>query len=434
MKNLKLALHHIVFLFALVCGSVLIYFLNQFDMKTKGYVKPEKLIITAPKVLHKQEKLTKEELEWAKVAWKYFENNYNKNTGLVNSIDNYPSTTMWDTGNYIMALISAYRLNIISENKFDTRLNKILTTLANLHLYKNKLPNKVYNTQSLTMTDYKNSKSIDGLGWSAIDIARLLSPLYFININYPKYGEKVGTILAKWKLKYIRKRGRLQGAYNDNGVELLTQEGRLGYEQYSANIFALFAIGLHNSMRYNRYLGFTKIYDIEIPYDIRDKALYNANNYVVMEPYILDGLELGWNYYSREFTHRLYKVQEKRYEKTNILTAVTEDNIDQKPYFLYNSIYVNKKEWVSIDESGKEYNDLKVLSTKASFGMYVLYNSEYTEKLINKIKSLQSDRGWYAGYYEKDWSINKAISCNTNALILEALLYKVEGALLKIKK
>ena len=433
MKNLKLALHHIVFLFALLCGSVLIYFLNQIDMKTKGYVKPEKLSITAPKIIASQKKLTREEIKWAKVSWKYFENNYNPNTGLVNAIDSYPSTTMWDTGNYIMALISAYRLNIIPQNTFDMRLNKILITLVNLTLYKNRLPNKVYNTQSLKMTDYKNNPSLDGLGWSAIDIARLLSPLYFINTHYPQYGEKVGAILAKWKLKYIRKRGRLQGAFNDNGVEILTQEGRLGYEQYSANIFALFAIGLHNSMRYNRYLGFTKIYDIEIPYDIRDKTLYNANNYVVMEPYLLDGLELGWNYYSKEFTYRLYKVQEKRYKETGILTAVTEDNIDQSPYFLYNSIYVNKKEWVSIDETGKEYNDLKVLSTKASFGMYALYHTAYTKKLIDKVKSLQSERGWYAGYYEKDGSINKAISCNTNAIVLETLLYKVEGAILKIK-
>ena len=403
-------------------------------MKTKGYVKPEKLILTAPNIVASKSSLNEEELEWAKISWIYFENNYNPNTGLVNSVDKYPSTTMWDTGNYIIALISAYRLNIISQDKFDKRLNKVLTTLNNITLYKNKLPNKVYNTQSLKMTDYRNNISLDGMGWSAIDIARLLSPLYFININYPQYGEKVGAILARYKLKYIRKRGRLQGAYNDNSVQMLTQEGRLGYEQYSANIFSLFAIGLHNSMRYNRYLGFKKIYDVEIPYDIRDNAIYHANNYVLMEPYILDGLEFGWNYYSKEFSYRLYQVQEKRYKKTGILTAVTEDNIDKKPYFLYNSIFVNKKEWVSIDETGKEYNDLKVLSTKASFGMYVLYNTSYTKKLMDKIKGLKSDRGWYAGYYEKDWSINRAISCNTNALILEALLYKVEGAILKIKK
>jgi len=45
-----------------------------------------------------QGQLCHADLEIAKTAWKYFENNYNPETGLVNAVDNYPSTTMWDTG------------------------------------------------------------------------------------------------------------------------------------------------------------------------------------------------------------------------------------------------------------------------------------------------------------------------------------------------
>ena len=41
--------------------------------------------------------LTPRELEMAKLCWLYFENNYQSETGLVNAVNDYPSTTMWDT-------------------------------------------------------------------------------------------------------------------------------------------------------------------------------------------------------------------------------------------------------------------------------------------------------------------------------------------------
>ncbi|MEM7467178.1 MAG: DUF3131 domain-containing protein, partial [Pseudomonadota bacterium] len=36
------------------------------------------------------------DLEIAKIAWVYFQNNSQEKTGLVNSANKYPSTTMWD--------------------------------------------------------------------------------------------------------------------------------------------------------------------------------------------------------------------------------------------------------------------------------------------------------------------------------------------------
>ncbi|SFV71774.1 hypothetical protein MNB_SV-13-621 [hydrothermal vent metagenome] len=284
------------------------------------------------------------------------------------------------------------------------------------------------------MTDYGNTVQKEGIGWSAIDIGRILSPLYFIKKHYGQYSKPIHKLLSRWAFKALRHRGQLQGCGVENKKEECLQEGRLGYEQYTANVFSLFGIGLHSSMKYTTYLGFKTIYDIRIPYDIRDKDNFGANNYVLMEPYVLDGLEFGWDYHSKEFSYRLYKAQEERYKKTGILTAITEDNIDQKPYFIYNTIFVNKVEWSAITETGEALNELKTLSTKASFGLHALYHTDYTQKLIDKVKTLQTDKGWYAGFYEKDWRINKSITCNTNAIILESLLYKVEGVLLKTSK
>jgi len=426
------ARHHIVFLLALIFGSVLIYFLNGLDMRKQGLgmITIEEPI--APKIAIKRAALNEHERQAAKTAWKYFENNYNETTGLVNSVDNYPSCTLWDTGNYMMALIAAKHLHIIDVDSYTLRMKTLLTSLQKIELYKGLLPNKVYNTQTLKMTNYENKVSKKGIGWSAIDIGRLLIPLAYLQFNERGFANDVHTLLARWNLKEMTKEGVLFGAIVKKGKEALLQEGRLGYEQYTSKMFASFGVDVTNALRYDKYLSFVTLEGIEIPYDSRDKQHSHANNYVLMEPYMLDGLEFGWDYFSYEFSYRLYKAQELRYKNTGILTAITEDHVDQKPYFIYNTLFVNKKEWVAIDENGKLFNHLKLLSTKASFAMDALYHTPYTQKLIDTIAKLESPRGWYTGIYEKNGKINTSLTCNTNAIILESLMYKEVGPLIKM--
>jgi hypothetical protein len=70
--------------------------------------------------------LTAEEQKLATIAWKYFENNTQPETGLVNAVDKYPSTTMWDAASYLGGLVSAVELGIISKNEFDRRMTSLL--------------------------------------------------------------------------------------------------------------------------------------------------------------------------------------------------------------------------------------------------------------------------------------------------------------------
>lgn len=379
-------------------------------------------------------KLDVTDIEAGQTAWKYFENNYNEATGLVNAVDNYPSSTLWDTGNYMMALIAAKHLHMIDEETYNKRMHTLLDTLSRIELYKGLLPNKAYNAQTLQMVNYENKVSKKGIGWSAIDIGRILIPLAYLQFNEIEFSTQVHAVLSRWNLKEMTKEGALFGAVVTKGKEALLQEGRLGYEQYTSKMFATLGVDVTNALRYDKYLEFVTLEGVEIPYDRRDKAHSNANNYVLMEPYMLDGLEFGWDYFSKEFSYRLYKAQEARYENTGILTAITEDHIDQAPYFIYNTLFVNKKEWSAIDETGKVHNDLKQLSTKAAFSMHALYHTDYTQKLMDKIAPLSSKRGWYTGIYEKDGRINKSLTCNTNAIILESLMYKEIGPLFKIIK
>jgi len=66
--------------------------------------------------------------------------------------------------------------------------------------------------------------------------------------------------------------------------------------------------------------------------------------------------------------------------------------------------------------------------------MDALYHTPYTTKLMGAVSKLKSDRGWYAGLYEKSKKIDKAVTCNTNAIVLESLLYKKEGPIFTMIK
>ena len=375
--------------------------------------------------------LSDQEREWAEIAWRYFVNNTQPATGLVNSVDGFPSSTMWDTASYLMAAIAAQRIGLLPRDEFDRRIRAALASLARMPLFQNQLPNKAYDTQSLSMVDYANHQATDGIGWSAIDIGRLEVPFNILVWAYPELTDAVRAVTARWSLPALVENGELVGASRSGGKVQRTQEGRLGYEQYAARTLLLVGVDCAVSAAYTHRLGYVDVYGVPVPIDVRDPSHFGAQNYVVSEPYVLYGLEFGLGGASEEFTWRLLKVQEARYRATGQLTAVTEDHIDQKPYFVYNSIYSGGKTWVTITGTGEDASSFRSLSTKAAFGWHALYRSEYTHQLVGKVDQLYDPtKGWYAGRYEKTGLPNKALNANTNAVVLESLAYIEKGPLL----
>ena len=60
--------------------------------------------------------------------------------------------------------------------------------------------------------------------------------------------------------------------------------------------------------------------------------------------------------------------------------------------------------------------------------MWALWKTEYTSKLIEVVSALNNpDRGWYEGRKESSGGICYLFSCDTNAIVLESLLYKRLG-------
>ncbi|CAH0535177.1 hypothetical protein VST7929_02838 [Vibrio stylophorae] len=433
------ARHHLVFIAGLVIALMIVFSIeaklseNELERPVVG----QQLTIDQEDQyqlpLRQKRALSKEEYAYAKIAWQYFENNLQP-SGLVNSVDGYPSTTLWDSASYLMALIAAERLEIITTVQFNQKMSAALQAISQIDLVDDKLPNKVYHTQRLNMVAYDNSDAPQGIGWSAIDIGRVMVPLHILVWHYPQHTQSVQSVLANWQWDALIDDGYLMGSRRSELGQLeLVQEGRIGYEEYAAKSIALLGKDVDNAREYIDYLQFVPIDGVEIPTDKRDPARYRAHNYVVSESYILDMLEYGGDDLSAQFAYRVYLAQQNRYQRTKVVTAVSEDHLDKPPYFVYNTVFSDGQSWHTVTEDGQSLPELRTFSTKAAFGWYALYDTEYSALLFDEAKPLfDEEKGWYAGRYEENGEINRALTANTNGIVLESLAYIATGPMLTI--
>lgn len=388
--------------------------------------------------------LTEWEMEMAKIAWRYFQNNYNKKTGFVNAVNAYPSVTMWDLASYLGGLVAVYELEIIDKQEFDSRMLALIKALNKIELYRKQVPNKVYHTKTMKKVDYTNKPG--EIGYSALDIGRLLIWLKIIKERYPYWADGIDRAVLRWNFCHIvDKNGTMFGALGKKGAPIqYVQEGRLGYEEYAAKGFQLWGFDTTRASNPEPY-DVIKLYSIPVPYDSRDPRTLNAHNYVVVESYVLDGLELNWDLASdrasddnvhtlpwmADFAKRIFKVQEERYLHTGILTARTEHQLDRSPYFVYDTIYSDGFAWNTITEKGAFVPQFSAIALKGALGLWALWDSSYTDLLFDAVSHLYNDKGFFEGRYENGGGAIQAYTSNNNGIILESLLYKAQGKLLK---
>lgn len=389
--------------------------------------------------------LTPREFEMAQTAWTYFERFYQPDTGLVNAVGSFPSTTMWDTASYISGLVAAYELCVIDKRTFDRRATKLINTLRNLDLYRSEAPNKVYNTQTAAKVNYANEAG--EVGMSALDLGRLMVWLKILKERHPHLANSVDNVPMRWNFcNLVNDDGRMFGSFTQSdGTTRYVQEGRLGYEEYAAKGFALWGFDVARAMR-PEPLAYRTIFDVKVPHDGRDPRVFKSQNYVLTEGYILDGLELGWdlptdrqndgmvatNGWRAEFANRIYLVQQRRFEQTGIITARSEHQVEGRPYFVYDSIFADGYDWNTLTPTGDYEPDRAAVAAKAAIGMWALWETSYTDLLFETVADLSDpERGFYEGLYENGNGYIPLQTANNNGVILAALLYKVNGPILQ---
>ncbi|HET6230527.1 MAG TPA: DUF3131 domain-containing protein [Longimicrobiaceae bacterium] len=362
----------------------------------------------------------------ARVAWTYVEKQTQPESGFVNSVINYPYATVWDIGSGIAALYCAGELGLVDRTEYDRRMRLVLKTLRETGMYDNGGFNKNYSTRTGKMAGRNNAESSQadkGYGWSALDTGRLLTWLRIVEVNQPQYRDDVEAIVHRLDFRRMVADGYLRGedVSPRGGRARAYQEGKLGYEQYSATGYALWgqradrALSLSANTRPITVMGVPLVAD-------------NRGGRLTSEPFILMGLETGWTPEQRELAWRVLAAQEARFRQTGTVTIVSEDALNRPPYFLYYSVWSDGREFAVEPPEGAPPGDTpRTVSTKAAFGWHALLPSSYTLKGVQTVAAARTSNGWGAGVFEADARISGGENVNTAAIVLESALYVKRG-------
>ncbi len=386
--------------------------------------------------------LTDQEILWAKIAWKYFENNRSSNTGLINSADRYPASSMWNAADYLAALVAAYELKLIDTYEFDKRLSAILSFLGWMSLFGDQVPHKLYDTKTGQKITYSNKPG--EIGYSGTEIGRLLIWLKIVRDMYPSYSEYVDKAVLRWNFCYLLDSlGNIYGGSKSDDKIIKYREGKLGEEEYAARGYQSWGFKTDLASKIEPF-NKIKIYDYYIHFDARDTRLTGGHTYVESIPYILDGLEFQWGSAGSEdmldyvtidsryyhLAQDMFRVQRTRYEEEKIFTARSNHLLGSAPFFVYDGIYVDGYPFSTVSDKGKYLPEFALVSTRAAFGMWVLWSNSYTDDLLALIANLYDpQKGWFEGRYERNGEIEKTITLATNSMVLQTLLFKVKGKL-----
>jgi hypothetical protein len=366
-------------------------------------------------------------LEAARGAWRYAESQYQPATGLINSVHGYKYATIWDIASGLSAMYCANRLGLLPRDEYDARMSRALKTLETMPLFDGAVFSKNYRTPTAAIAgrdDRDTNSSERGNGWSATDVGRLLVWLRIIAEKQPQYAAEIRRIVARLDLDRVVADGYLWGTDVDAaGTVRRYPEGRLGYEQYAARGYELWGYPAPRALSLSENTFPIEVLGVPLLADRR------GDEHLTSEPFILAGLEVGWNGEMRALSERVLKVQEERFKRTGQMTIVSEDAVPVAPwYFYYYSINHHGRQFVvNVQGSDVDLNDPRWISAKAAYAWHALLPGGYTRNAVDAVAAARTERGWSSGVYEAGRGSTGSENINTAAVILQAALYSRTG-------
>ena len=363
----------------------------------------------------------------ARSAWSFVSRSMSPAAGFVGATDSYPYMTVWDMASTLASIHSARLLNLATQEQYRRAMDRSLSTIERMPLYDNAAFNKLYASNTGAMVDRANQRSEKGYGWSVLDHGRLLAWLKIIAENDPAFAARAQAIVAKLDMGRLVRDGYLQGEdlNPSTGAPRRYQEGRVGYEQYAAEAFALWGV------RAERALDFAANGTPVLVNGQTVLADKRRDDLLTSEPFVMMGLEMGWTGPTwSSLSLAVLAAQEARFKETGIITMVSEDAVPDPPaYFYYYLLYHNGKPFVVTSPTGEIAPTYpRWISVKAAFGYHALAPSDYTWKALQAVKyGATTDRGWTAGVYEGTTKSTRLFNVNTAAIVLESAAYFERG-------
>jgi Protein of unknown function (DUF3131) len=365
-------------------------------------------------------------LDAARLSWNFVSSITEPSTGLARAHANYSYVTLWDIAGVIAANYSAHELGFINDATYDAHIRRILATLSTVDLFERAAFNRIYDAKTGRMVDNASKISNIGAGWSSVDIGRLLVWLRILATKQPQYAPLATQVARRLDMSKVLSGGFLQGLQVDpkSGKRETFTEDEIGYQQYALSGFGMWGarvdpdgLDVRSNVAPVNVLG------------VRLLVTSPGNDRVMSEPFIMIGLETGFRSPQlRTQAAQVLAAQAARYQRTRIVTAVTEDALPDPPYyFYYYSVYHRGKSFVVESLDDKPFDRPRWVSSKAAFGWNAVLPNAYTQLVLRTVRPAVTPNGWGSGVYEDTLQPTGVPSLNTAALIMESALYKTRG-------
>ncbi|MCP5037978.1 MAG: DUF3131 domain-containing protein, partial [Rhodobacteraceae bacterium] len=364
-------------------------------------------------------------LEDAKLAWQYFEQMTNPNTGLCpstvaksgSSSTRLEFITMWEMASHINGLIGAADIGILSRDGFRARMAKIMANIRGRSSNDRLLP------QEWIHSDRNGSGNRN---FDACDSSRLLAALLNL-VDHPFSNVDVSALVESWDLDKVVVDKRIHSVI-DQKLEPVF-ESHCGH--YAARSFRLW--GLEAQSPYEVTEGKSAA-------DGQMELLHTAHNIGIIgtEPLLLEAMDFGMSTESSFLADTLFSAQLREYEKSGTLTCVSECSIEREPWFTYQGLDIGAQtdEWIVVATSDKaEFHNQKFahdhlsLSAKGAYLWAAHHPHEYSDKLVSFVRENgKTDFGFVSSYYTNRGVATKGYSdLNTNGIILQAISRMLAG-------
>jgi hypothetical protein len=365
-------------------------------------------------------------LDAARTSWNLVNRITEPSTGLARAHAKYAYVTLWDIAGVIAANYTAHELGFINDATYDSHIQRILSTLSTIDLFDRAAFNRIYDSQTGRMVDNAGKISPIGAGWSSVDVGRLLIWLRILAVKQPKYAPLATQIVRRLDMRQLLDGGSLRGLSVDpkTGKRQTFVENEIGYQQYALSGFSMWGVKVDGDGLDVR----SDVAPVNV-FGVRLLVTSPGNDRVMSEPFIMLGMETGFR--SPDLARQAGQVlaaQAARYQKTGVITAVTEDAMPDPPYyFYYYSVYHRGKPFVVESLDDKVMDRPRWVSSKAAFGWNAVLPNAYTRLLLRTVRPGGTPNGWGSGVYEDTLQPTGVPSLNTAALIMESALYKTRG-------
>lgn len=358
-------------------------------------------------------------------AWSWIDRNYVPATGLVRATDHYDHVTTWDMGSALLALHSAHGLGLLADEELERRMRRALETLRTMPLYDGAAFNRLYSARTARMTGRGDVPTDRGYGWSATDLGRLLAALKVVAANHPALEGDADAVVRRLDVSRIVRDGYLWGEDVQGRRVVRYPEGRVGYEQYAAQGFALWGIRAERALDVTANTRPVSVEGVPLLGDRR------GDDRLTTDPFVLAAMEMDlWGAELNELARGVLAAQEARWRRTGTVTVVNEDAVPRPPYhFYYYNVYHDGEPWaVDAQAPMRGVRIEPWVSTKGAFAWHAVLPSEYTRTALRAVvEGQQGERDWGAGIWEGSGRPTGGANVNTASIILEAALYRRLG-------